>query len=260
MTDLLPPPVPSLSDDWVARRRHHLVAELCVRPRRRRPLAATIGVGAAVGGAAAVVAVVAPGAPAAFARWNASPTAPAAGQVATAQAACQARLVPLTTAERGAASGWQPAVTDIRGPFTLSVFTAGTATATCLDDGSFESVSVRVGPQPPPPPAGGVVVDQASFTARQGEPFTLVVGRAGAGVTAVTLVRADGSTIETSLADGRFAAWWPGDGAVRGAEASTPTGVVTTPLHLQPLQRYGVMPGTGKGAGTPTAAGSSVGS
>jgi DNA-directed RNA polymerase specialized sigma24 family protein len=48
-----------------------------------------------------------------------------------------------------------------------------------------------------------------------------VDGRTGAGVTAATIERSDGSSVEATVANGWYLAWWPGTVAATKAEVAS---------------------------------------
>jgi hypothetical protein len=57
--------------------------------------------------------------------------------------------------------------------------------------------------------------------------LTLVDGRTGAGVTAVTIQRSDGSSVQATVVNGWYLAWWPGTIAATKAEITTASGTRT---------------------------------
>jgi hypothetical protein len=109
------------------------------------------GAGAAATAATVVSVVVLGGSQPAFAGWTPTPTPTAASgsQVATAEAACEARLAaqpgpsgptpPSTTAGQALT----PVLTDVRGPYTVAIFANGSSSATCFTGPSFTVTSSR---------------------------------------------------------------------------------------------------------------------
>ncbi|MGH9019897.1 MAG: hypothetical protein ACRDV0_02645 [Acidimicrobiales bacterium] len=136
--------VPRLSDEWIARRQEHLVAEVTTpasrRPRRRLVLGAT---GAGVLSAAAIaVGVVGPWASPAFAGWSPDTTAPTPGQVSVAESTCASQYATLAAPD-GSTPGPLPAVslTDVRGPYTLVVYAASSDPVFCVTSPTFTAVN-----------------------------------------------------------------------------------------------------------------------
>jgi hypothetical protein len=80
--------------------------------------------------------------------------------------------------------------------------------------------------------SGAITVDQFSVFPNSGQPYTLVEGRTGDGVTGVTLTLGNGSQVTASSGDGFFLAWWPGSQSVTSASVSTATGTSTQALNL----------------------------
>jgi hypothetical protein len=85
---------------------------------------------------------------------------------------------------------------------------------------------------PAPVPARAVAVDQVSVLARTRQPYTLVEGRTGAGVTGVVLALGNGNKVTATSGDGVFVAWWPGSQRLTAAVVMTASGASTQPLNL----------------------------
>jgi hypothetical protein len=164
MIDPISVPVPS--DAWVAARRDHLLAELRRTPERRAHRRVVGGMGAlAAAGAATAAGLLIAGGPAAstaFAGWRAAPTAPAPGQLPAAEASCPAggpspggKVGP-----PGAVPSGPPALSDVRGPYSMLLYLDGDGVSTlCMSGGSFVRVLPTPAPTAPAPPADGVVID-----------------------------------------------------------------------------------------------------
>jgi hypothetical protein len=98
------------------------------------------------------------------------------------------------------------------------------------------SVRWLVGGRSPVAP-GAAVVDLLSHAVREGNGFTLVMGRAGRAVTSVAVHLADGRVVTASLAaragggaSGRpFTAWWPGSSAPVSVDVTSAGGTSTQP-------------------------------
>ena len=58
--------------------------------------------------------------------------------------------------------------------------------------------------------AGQIQLDGGGTRDSAGDALTLVDGRTGAGVTAVTIERSDGSSVQATVTNGWYLAWWPG--------------------------------------------------
>ena len=180
-----------------------------------------------------VLVVVLGGAAPAYVGWSATPTAPAAAPSPSAAATCQSQLSSLPTV-RGDAGSWDNVLTDVRGPFTVALFSDAGAYAACFTGSGFTVVnqissdgsassgveSVRVqtpnaaaaGTNPLPARSGTSVsatssgsleqVIQSHLSTASDGPYTLVDGRTQPGVTGVTLVRDDGQNVVATVADG----------------------------------------------------------
>jgi hypothetical protein len=64
--------------------------------------------------------------------------------------------------------------------------------------------------------------------------LTLVDGRTGAGVTAVTIERSDGSSVQASVANGWYLAWWPGTVTATNAKITAASGTSTAAFPPTP--------------------------
>ncbi len=225
---------------------------------------AAVGVGLAAAGLALLILGTSGAGPSrAFAGWAATPTAPASGQTDGALGRCRSRLaVPGGgPASEIPVSGWQPDVTDTRGPFTALVLHSGMASAMCLTGPSFTSSAATIpdsydqewrlngtagGASAPlslsglgfsVPGAGPIITHalQADFTTRGDQPYTLVVGQVTADATRVTLVLSDARTVQATVGDRSFLAWWPGSAGVSSAHVGNAAGASTQQLAVAPL-------------------------
>ncbi|HLX88691.1 MAG TPA: hypothetical protein VKR22_09600, partial [Acidimicrobiales bacterium] len=218
-----------------------------------RPLALA-ATGAAVTAVTTYVVVLGGSAPYAFAGWSADPTSAAAGELQSAQAVCLARIqqaaqvVTQTGAKQGdaaALAGLAPVLSDVRGPFTATVF-AGSSTARVLCLSAPGAVSLRWGMHGPVAPAPGqITVGQVGYAARDGQALTMAFGQTGTGVTGVTLNLDDGQHIATSTGSSMFVAWWPGQSGIASATVASADGTTTQPLGVPGPQSP--PPGTAKG-------------
>jgi hypothetical protein len=226
----------------------------------RMALAAGTGLAATSGAIVAIVGLGAGTSPA-FAGWSATPTKPASGQTAGAQERCTSQLAAAGGAPSNIpATGWQPVVTDTRGPFTLMIMRSGSANATCFSGPSFTTVAANStqagggasehalsvnagvgGPQSstsvmgPGGEGSGPIgpATQSHLTTSGGQPYTFVQGQVVPGVTDVTLMRSGGGSVRATVADGSFAAWWPGSANPTSAQVASAAGVGTQQLNFQ---------------------------
>jgi hypothetical protein len=234
-----------------------------------RVAAGAAGVVAASSGAAVALFGLGSGASPAFAGWSATPTQPASGQTGAARERCSAQLSGAHGSQSAIpTAGWQPVLTDTRGPFTAMILRSGAASATCFSGPSFTSVAANsaqgggsenalsssasvssqagntslpssIGVMGPGGPASGPITQasQAHLTARAGEPYTLLQGQVAGGVNAVSLVRSDGTRVQATVADGAFVAWWPGSADASSAEVASSSGATTQALTFVPLPK-----------------------
>ncbi|HTP18436.1 MAG TPA: hypothetical protein VMJ65_02460 [Solirubrobacteraceae bacterium] len=205
--------VPASSIDRLVHHDYH------PRTRLMRPPVA-IGALATAGaaGAVAVVISLSAGASNAFAGWSPTPTPPGPKQLAAANADCQTQS-PI--------AGLPLKLSDTRGPFTFSVYADANASATCIKGPAFTAVSGNESSAPISVPAGHILLSSSHTANRAGDAYSFADGRAGDGVSAVTLTLDDGSQVQATVANGWFVAWWPDTQAVKSAAITTPTGMTT---------------------------------
>ncbi|MEU6657345.1 hypothetical protein ABZ904_50935 [Streptomyces sp. NPDC046900] len=182
-------------------------------PRRRRPL---LWVAAGALTAAAAVAVV----------GQASHSAPGSGVLPAAELASwtgtPSRL-PATSPEAAAAEKWcvkalgsdysgtsvSYANLDVRGSITSVVVTDGKTISYCLTDKAGHGMAEVI--DPVKTLAGNAIeVDSAGGHGEGSTGLNYLVGSVGTDVKAVTLHDGD-RTIEATIQNGRFTAWWPSD-------------------------------------------------
>lgn len=155
------------------------------------------------------------------------------------------------------ASAWQTELTDVRNGFTLVVSsaTSGPVTnrATCLTGTSWTvgpqmTLSTQDGqtvggisglasstpgahisgqsggtaPDAPPPAVDAASSPSDSWISVSDD--SVAVGDAGTQVTAVTLTLSNGTVVTTTVGDGYYAAWWPGNATVASATYTTAQG------------------------------------
>jgi hypothetical protein len=218
---------------------------------RRRPLwAAGVLTAMAALAIVLVVGVTGGGPTTAFAGWRAIPTTPTADQLQEASTTCAGRDPDVASLG--------PVVADTRGPFALLVYadSSGGATATTVCWSGLASADTVIEPGKAvvavatvsgvlSPAAGSVIVDGQfglEVTPSGAADFTVLTGVEGAGVSSVSLVLVDGSTVEATSSNGHFAAWWPSSEAAKSAEITTTAGTTTqVPISLPQIQ-YGSPP------------------
>ena len=250
MNDLEAPRVPYLSDDRLLARQRHLVQEIGARRRRRhRRRLACGGAGLTTSGVTvALVVLLGAGTPSAFAAWTPLPTTPAPGQSAAAVGACK---VGAATPPPGApATPTDVTLADTRGPFTLVLFGANTATIAvlmCLSGPDGVHFSISSGHQPALPGSDQITLDRLQGDSTDGHPYTIAEGSTGSGVSAATLALNNGSQVVTTVGNGLFLAWWPGSATVTSATLTTSSGTTT-----QAIQSPTVDTPAGGSAGTST--------
>ncbi len=239
------------------------VPALADRAPRRRPRAARL---ALVGVAAAAVAAVPllvpnPTDSAAFAGWTAVPATLGPDELAAAGDAC---LALRTDAAAGASGtdlplnldGARPVVADRRGATTFAVLSSDAGLQSCLigprvrtsvtatdaggsafvdGTGSSDGEQVGlgfVGEDTLPGDDGASFVSAGVQNVGSDEPWGFALGRVGGDVAAVEVRLSDGSTLEASVADGVWAAWWPSDETVREVRPTLADGTAGTAAEL----------------------------
>jgi hypothetical protein len=173
-------------------------------PRRSQRMATGAIAVAAIAAASLVLGTTGSGPTNAFAGWRSSPTAAASGQLQAAQAACQKLRPELTSLT--------PTVTDTRGAGSLLVYATHDGTTTCTTGPPQLGVVIGVSGPTSGTPVGAAAVEWGPVGqefAADGQVFRQLAGQVGANVTAVTLVLRNGTTVQATVANGWFAAWWP---------------------------------------------------
>ena len=250
------------------------------------PVAISAGAAATAATVGTVLAVVLGGATPAYAGWSAMPTS--SSPPSSAAPDCVSTLTSAAsdpsgtgqpgtpgTGSTGSGTGaWQSLLTDVRGPFTITLLQNGTSYATCFTGPSFTEVnritsasngssgvqsgSLSINSQTANggvsgPQAGGVgsivslegtssgdlnQVLQNHLTTTSDGPYTFIDGRVANGATGVTLVLDDGESIVATVADGWFVAWWPGNTAdATSAQVTKASGTTSEPFV--PLSQMG---------------------
>jgi hypothetical protein len=219
------------------------------RARRLRwPVAIGAGLATAAGAIAAALSL-AGGASNAFAGWTPQPTAPSRAQLAAADAYC-AKNVPFR--------GLPLKLNDTRGPFTFLVYSDGSSNDFCTTGPSFTNASGWSTSPPVTAPAGKLYLWDEHTTTASGQAYTLLIARAGDGVSAANLTLEDGTEVTATVQNGWAVAWWPGSYQVTRAQLTTPSGTQTQTFPLSPCGHpthrcaggpHGGAPGGGPGGG-----------
>lgn len=125
-----------------------------------------------------------------------------------------------------------PELNDVRGPYTLTVLGNGSQIEVlCISAlGNTSVLWIPLSGVPVSP--GAIAVDRISSGTQDGDPYTLIVGRTGTGVTGVTLSLVNGTDVTATSSNGVFVAWWPGSQNVTSAAVATATGISTQSLNL----------------------------
>jgi hypothetical protein len=208
-----------LDPDSIAR-----LSAIDYHPRRRRiGRLPAIGALGATGVAAVVAAIVTLGSSAApaFAGWQRTPTTAAPGQLAQAEQACGQDL-------------GSPVLTDSRGPYTASIYADSTTNDVCLSGNGVSMSSSSTSAAPASVAAGHIQLDGGGTRDAAGNALTLVDGRTGAGVTEITIKRSDGTSVQATVANGWYLAWWPGTVTATNAEVTTASGTSTVAFPSTP--------------------------
>jgi hypothetical protein len=159
---------------------------------------------------AAIAALGSSAAPA-FAGWQSTPTTPAPGQLTEALQACGQDL-------------GSPVLTDSRGPYTASIYADSNKSDVCLSGKGISMSSTWRSIAPAHIAPDQIQLAGVGTRDSAGDALTLVDGRTGADVTAVTIDRSDGSSVQATVAHGWYLAWWPGTRAATSAKITAGSG------------------------------------
>ncbi len=190
------------------------------RHRRRRPALGALGAAGLAATAGTIIALGSGAAPA-FAGWQSTPTAPAASQLAQAQADCGQGL-------------GSPVLTDSRGPYTASIYSQSTTSDVCLAGNSVSMSSSTTSSTVPTLASDGIQFAGGGMRDSAGDALTLSDGRVGSDVTGVTIELSDGSSVQATVSNGWYLAWWPGDVTATQAQITTASGTNTVTYPASP--------------------------
>jgi hypothetical protein len=191
---------------------------------RKLPALGALGVAGIAAAVTAIVTLASSAAPA-FAGWQPTPTTPGPGQLAQAAQSCGQNL-------------GNPVLTDSRGPYTASIYASATSSALCLTGDGVSMASGATSASAVTVPAGQIDLGGGGSRDSAGDALTLVDGRTGAGVTAVTIERSDGSSVQATVTNGWYLAWWPGTVTATNAQVTSASG--TSTVAFPPAPRLGV--------------------
>ena len=198
--------------------------------RRARAVPRALLLVAAAAAQAAVVSVTGVlGGGTAYASWTARPTLLPSSEQAEVAQECREELARGADGAWGTPSAAQLLGTDLvladtRGDYSYVVLSGGDGLeATCLvERGRFLGLMPRGGSMagsyafvtPPSPQAGTIVgTGLMAMGGAEGSAWS-TEGHVGAGVAAVTVLTESGLEVETTVTNGRFAAWWPDRGTI----------------------------------------------
>jgi hypothetical protein len=85
-------------------------------------------------------------------------------------------------------------------------------------------------------PAGAVELNGAGQSDSDGHALTMVDGPVGAGVTGVTITRSDGSSVQATVKNGWYLAWWPGTERAVTAQVASAAGTHTQSFPSGPVR------------------------
>lgn len=194
------------------------------RPRRGRggrlPAFGAIGATGLATAAGLIVALGSSAAPA-FAGWQSTPTVVAPTQTVQAQQDCG----------QGVGS---PLLTDARGPYTAAIYVDSNTSDVCLSGNGISLSSSSTTSQKGNMAADGIEFGGHGMRDSAGSALTLSVGRVGSGVTAVALELSDGSSVQATVSNGWYLAWWPGDVSATQAQITTASGTNTVTYPAAP--------------------------
>ncbi len=210
---------------------------------RRRRLWAAMGTGATAltGGVVATILMLSSGASVAEG-WTPVPSAPSSAALAAAAESCNRAEnqsgPPVMTGT--------PVLAEARGSYTAAIYVSGQAAYICIANGhkathvAMKNLLFDAAPGPnqlgdPSGFGGGAAGFPGSASSAVGSERD-VSGLAGSDVSAVTFGFADGSTVEATVENGWYFAWWPGDRWPTSAQVTTGSGTLTSPMSVAACQ------------------------
>jgi hypothetical protein len=230
------------------------LAQIDYWPARRRrvrvwSIAGAAGVTAACCAVIAVVLVSSSTGPLgvsmAYAGWSATPTKQTPAALAKATAACN-----WLADHRGAAHlRGRRVLTDQRGKFVAVIYVSGTQETDCISDGRHTATGVGqsdvmfkryAAPGPDQLGLGGVGSSPAAGFpgSRSHGVYTYTLGLAGSNITAVTFRFGDRVTVDATVQNGWYFAWWPNSDSPTSVQLTTKSGpTITSPFNCRTAAR-----------------------
>jgi hypothetical protein len=169
--------------------------------------------------------------------WTVVSSAPSPAAVAAATAACNwlndRNGPPILTGT--------PVLTDGRVSYTAAIYVDGHTAHICISNGHHTATSLAMnntilhfdtapGPDQLGIPSGGGG-SAPGFPGSSGQEED-VHGLAGSDISAVTFEFADGSTVDATVQNGWYFAWWPGHAWPSSVRVTTSKGTLTSPMSV----------------------------
>lgn len=171
-----------------------------------------------------------------------------------AEASCRSGIASSAAHSSEAAAregGWQKVLADTRGPYSATLFVGAKGAAEFLCFSGRNPAEASLGGSfaahpPTPVPAGQIsIVSSGGGRIAPDEgtaEFSQLVGRVGAGVTAVVFRLGDGTRTTATISNGWFVAWWPGTKHVTATETTSSDGTVVRSFGSRPRPSRGRTP------------------
>jgi hypothetical protein len=131
-----------------------------------------------------------------------------------------------------------PVLTEGRGSYTAAIYVHGQVDHICISNGRRSAVSLAMDRMPlffDAAPGPDQLSDPSGFGGGAGafrgstnSGARTVSGLAGSDVSAVTFDFADGKTVEATVENGWYFAWWPGDSWPTSVQVTTSSGTLTS--------------------------------
>lgn len=215
--------------------------------RRRRLIAAAGACGTAIAvGAATTVLLLTSGASTAFARWSPHASTPTPAVLAAATTACRKQPTPTTlqapTPKTVPVTTGDVVLSETRGVYTSVIYDVRGAVYLCVTDRrttDIQSVTPRLGGVGVlPGQTGYVAPGPDQLTVLHGSPLIFwhlvgfkgsspvvnTIGVVGHDVSAVSITLANGITVDATVQNGWYYAWWPLGRGLRSVQVTTSSG------------------------------------
>ena len=112
----------------------------------------------------------------------------------------------------------------LSGPYTAAIYAQSNTTGVCLAGNGISMSSTSTSGQPATMPADKIEFGGGGVRDSAGDQLTLADGRIGPGVTAVTIQLSDGTSVQATVGNGWYLAWWPGNVSATEAQVTTASG------------------------------------